>query len=116
MKKILAITAVIGTVAIAAAIYFYNPDQLRPDHPAGKTVYYTRISQTEAKQDQNNRYEYKVTAYSEQGKEKTLSFTTGIKLNQGAIIMLYDAPLRGVTYWQEVKRSEVPVQVGLEEK
>lgn len=87
-----------------------NADQLRPDHPEGKTVYYTVITQ-EGVQDYKGRYDYELPAYDEQGNERTLEFSASKQLRQGAYLKLYHTPLRGVTYWEEVTFDQLPVAV-----
>lgn len=53
-----------------------NPEKLKPDNPAGKTVYYTMITGSGV-QDDNERYDYELAAYNEKGEEKNLSFPLG---------------------------------------
>lgn len=105
---------IIGLVVIilgALFVFFLNPDKIEPDNPTGKTIYYTQISNQEVEVNDDNRYEYVLTCYDENGKDKSLKFTTGKKLREGAYVKLYDAPLRGVTYWEEIADKDFPQQV-----
>lgn len=110
MKKIL---LVLGTVIVFGAcmwMFFFTPEKLTPENPAGKTVYYTKITESGV-QGQNGRYDYKVIAYDEKKKKEELSFSAGKKLREGAYIQLYYTMIRGVTYWEEVSFEELPEAV-----
>lgn len=105
---------IIGLVVLilgALFIFFLNPDKIDPDNPNGKTIYYTVISNQKVELNNDNRYEYVLTCYDKNGDEKSLNFTTGKKLREGAYVKLYDAPLRGVTYWEEIGEKDLPKNV-----
>lgn len=52
---------------------FFTPEKLTPENPAGKTVYYTKITESGV-QGQNGRYDYKVIAYDEKKERRTKFF------------------------------------------
>nr|WP_315024420.1 YxeA family protein [uncultured Aminipila sp.] len=111
MKKFIIIIGLVVLILGALFILFLNPDKIDPDNPSGKTIYYTVISNQKVEVNNDNRYEYVLTCYDEKGKEKSLSFTTGKKLREEAYVKLYDAPLRGVTYWEEIGEKDLPEKV-----
>lgn len=78
-----------------------NPEKLKPDNPAGKTVYYTMITGSGV-QDDNERYDYVLAAFNEKGEEKNLSFPLG---------NLYHTGFRGVTHWEEIDFEGLPEAV-----
>lgn len=107
MKKTMLVLGFIIIAGIGLGIFFYSPEKLTPENPAGKTVYYTMINGPGV-QGENERYDYEMTAYTEEEKEKKLSFSTGKQLREGAYIQLYYTWIRGVTYWEEVTFEELP--------
>ncbi|MHC1723811.1 MAG: YxeA family protein [Aminipila sp.] len=111
MKKLIMIIGLVVIILGALFVFFLNPDKIDPESPTGKTIYYTQISNQEVEVNDNNRYEYVLTCYDEKGKEKSLNFTTGKKLKEGAYVKLYVAPLRGVTYWEETAEKDLPENV-----
>jgi len=105
---------IVGLFFIVIISYFglfFNTDTLIPENPKGKKQYYTQILNNHVKLNDNDRYEYVLETYDVKGKAKELTFTTGKKLKDGAFVELYVAPFRGVTFWQEVDRSELPEKV-----
>lgn len=91
--------AIIGLLVIvlgAFSVFFLDSARLAPDHPKGKTSYYTMIINDEVNIKQNERYEYRLDAYNTKGQVKTLSFTSS---------------KRRVTYFQEVQYNELPNRV-----
>ena len=110
MKKILLILGLIIVLGACLFLFFFTPEKLTPESPAGKTIYYAVINDSGV-QDNNKRYDYEVTAYSKKGKEKKLEFSAGKQLKKGAYVQLYYTLIRGVTYWEEVPYEELPVTV-----
>ncbi|MGN7383048.1 YxeA family protein [Paenibacillus sp. SAFN-117] len=107
MRKIWLVLGLIIVILAGLWMFFFSPEKLTPDHPAGKTVYYTRIT-SPGVQDENERYDYELTAYNEKGKGKNIEFSAGKPLREGAYIRLYYTWIRGVTYWEEVAFEELP--------
>ncbi len=110
MKKILLMLGLVIIIGICLSMFFMNPEKLTPDNPAGKTVYYTMITGSGV-QDDNDRYDYELTAFNEKGEEKKLEFSAGKQLRKGAYIQLYHSRFRGVTHWEEVNFEELPEAV-----
>ena len=54
-------------------MFFFTPEKLTPENPAGKTMYYTKISGSGV-QGENRRYDYEVIAYDEKKAERTKFF------------------------------------------
>lgn len=111
LKKIIIIIGLIIISLVGFVIIFFNPARLTPEDPKGKTMYYTQIKNEEITIDDSKRFEYILDCYDTNGYKKSLTFTSGKKLREDAYIELYVAPLRGVTYWQEVKWDELHVEV-----
>ncbi|MGF6357270.1 uncharacterized protein (TIGR01655 family) [Paenibacillus sp. 4624] len=110
MKKSLSILALVLVILTCLWLIFMDPAKLTPDNPAGKTTYYTVVNQTEVNKDENGRYSYELVGYTDEGKSKTLNFSTGKLLKSGAYLKLYVASIRGVTHWEEVTADELPAQ------
>lgn len=99
-------------IALGAFTFFYfTPEKLTPENPAGKTMYYTVVNNDKVEQDTNKRYDYILTAYDEKGKEKELNFSASKQLREGAYLELYVTTFRGVTYWHEVRYEDLPDKV-----
>lgn len=88
-------------------LIFMDPAKLKPDNPAGKTIYYAVAGPPAADRNGNDRYVYELTGYTDRGKSKKLRFSASKQLRQGAYLMLYATPLRGVTHWEEVTADEL---------
>lgn len=110
MKKILLVLGIVIVIGACLMMFFFSPDKLTPENPAGKTVYYTMITDP-GLQGENGRYYYELTAYNEKGKEKRLDFSAGKQLKEGAYVQLYHTLIRGVTHWEEVTFEELPSAV-----
>lgn len=111
MKKTLLAVLGLGVIIVASLwMFFFTPDKLTPENPAGKTAYYTMITGSGV-QDVNGRFDYELTAYNEKGEEKKLEFSAGKQLREGAYIQLYHTLLRGVTHWEEVSFEKLPKAV-----
>ena len=57
------------------------------------------------------RYEYILTAYNKNGKEKEVKFKTSRELREGAYLELDLMQMRGVVNWREVQENELPEKV-----
>lgn len=110
MKKILLMLGLVIIIGICLWMFFMNPEKLKPNNPAGKTVYYTMITGSGV-QDDNERYDYELAAYNEKGEEKKLEFSAGKQLREGAYIQLYHTGFRGVTHWEEIDFEGLPEAV-----
>ncbi|WP_240419374.1 YxeA family protein [Paenibacillus periandrae] len=110
MKKIWLVLGLLIVIGACLWIFFFTPEKLTPDNPAGKTVFYTIINEPGV-QDENGRYGYELTAYNEKGKEKKLGFSAGKPLRKGAYVQLYNTLIRGVTHWEEITFEELPEAV-----
>ncbi|WP_249685532.1 YxeA family protein, partial [Bacillus velezensis] len=56
-------------------------------------------------------YEYKLTGFDKDGKEKELEFTAQKNLRKEAFLRVYNSDKKGVTAWEEVKKDELPAKV-----
>ncbi|MGG3305792.1 YxeA family protein [Paenibacillus lautus] len=83
--------------------------KLNSDLPMGKETYYTIVDCAPGIGN-NGRYFYVLVSYTNEGKPKSLSFSSSKPLQNGAYLKLYVSMLRGVTYWEEVSAAAVPVQ------
>ncbi|WP_019535552.1 YxeA family protein [Paenibacillus ginsengihumi] len=109
--KIMLIAGLLAAVAIGCIFVLFSPERLTPENPKGKTIYYTVVDDDKAQSGENNRYTYTLECVDGKGKKKTVTFSAGKRLKDGAYLMLYEAPLRGVTFWQEVQHSDLPDKV-----
>ena len=57
------------------------------------------------------RYQYSLTAYDKNGKEKKIEFKTTRELRDGAYLELEVMTTRGVISWKEIKVEELPDEV-----
>ncbi len=113
MKKILfAVIALILAAASAGGLFLSKTD----------TAYrYTQIDNSKKEKIESRGgvidlkggmdYQYTLPSYSEDGKEKDITFGTSRELREGAFIRLTVAALRGVTKWEEVQYDEMPLSV-----
>lgn len=114
MKKLTIICVPLILIIIFIIGFGYmilNPSHLVPDNPKGKTMYYTKIDNSNVTIGSNNRYDYKLDCYTSDGSKKLLNFSTSKQLKDDAYIELYVAFLRGVTYWHEVQYNQLPKAV-----
>ncbi len=82
-----------------------------------KTVYYTKIDNTKIEElsaNEDMRYQYTLTAYNKNGKEKEVQFKTSRELREGAYLELDVMQIRGVVNWREVQQEELPDDVKAE--
>ncbi|WP_459501664.1 YxeA family protein [Bacillus sp. C1] len=56
-------------------------------------------------------YEYKLTGFDKEGKEKELEFTAPKNLRKEAFLRIYYSEKKGVKSWEEVKKDELPAKV-----
>ncbi|MEC2247308.1 YxeA family protein, partial [Bacillus cereus] len=56
-------------------------------------------------------YEYKLTGFDKDGKEKELEFIAQKNLRKEAFLRVYHSDKKGVTAWEEVKKDELPAKV-----
>ena len=79
-----------------------------------KTAYYVQIDNTKIEQvsaSDDMKYEYTLTAYNKNGKEKEVKFKTSRELREGAYLELDVMVTRGVIDWREVQQEELPDKV-----
>ena len=99
------IVAIIVIALIIGAYYFLV---------VHKDQYYTQIDNTkiqEVSSTDDMRYEYILTAYNKNGKEKEVKFKTSRELREGAYLELDLMQTRGVVNWREVQENELPEKV-----
>ncbi|AJQ61645.1 DUF1093 domain-containing protein [Bacillus thuringiensis] len=84
----------------------------------GKDEYYVQITvdgkefDSKASDGQKFKdYEYKLTGFDKDGKEKELEFTAQKNLRKEAFLRVYNSDKKGVTAWEEVKKDELPAKV-----
>ncbi|PFD40048.1 hypothetical protein CN285_15145 [Bacillus cereus] len=56
-------------------------------------------------------YQYKLTGFDKDGKEKELEFTAQKNLRKEAFLRVYHSDKKGVSAWEEVKKDELPAKV-----
>lgn len=109
-KRIIAAALAAALIIIFAGVGF----KLYSD--AGE--YYTQIDNSKIEQLESKggvidftggmSYQYTLTAYDENGKEKTIKFGTEKELKEDAFICLTVKPIQGVVDWKEVLYEELP--------
>ncbi|MEX0414679.1 YxeA family protein [Bacillus sp. C30] len=84
----------------------------------GKDEYYVQITvdgkEYNGKADNGQPYkdyEYKLTGFDKDGKEKELEFIAQKNLRKEAFLRVYHSDKKGVTAWEEVKKEELPAKV-----
>lgn len=65
----------------------------------------------EASGDEDMPYEYRLSAFDENGKEGEVSFKTVRELRDGAFLVCKVLPVRGVISWEEIQTEELPAPV-----
>lgn len=105
-EKLPIIIAVIIVIAlIVGASYFLV---------VHKEQYYTQIDNTKIQEvsgSDDMKYEYTLTTYNKNGKEKEVKFKTSRELREGAYLELDVMQMRGVINWREVQQDELPNDV-----
>ena len=105
-EKLPIIIAVIIVIALMVGAYYFLVIH--------KDLYYTQIDNTkiqEATGSGDMKYEYTLTAYNKNGKEKEIKFKTSRELREGAFLELEVMQIRGVVNWREVQTNELPEDV-----
>ena len=105
-EKIPMIIAVIIVIALMIGTYYFLF--------VHKTVYYTKIDNTKIEElsaNEDMRYQYTLTAYNKNGKEKEVQFKTSRELREGAYLELDVMQMRGVVNWREVQTDDLPDDV-----
>ena len=108
-EKLPIIIAVIIMIALAVGAYYFLV--------VHKEIYYTQIDNTkieEVSATDDMKYEYTLTAYNKNGKEKEVQFKTSRELREGAYLELDVMQIRGVVNWREVQQEELPDDVKAE--
>ena len=102
-EKLPIIIAVIIMIALAVGAYYFLV--------VHKEIYYTQIDNTkieEVSATDDMKYEYTLTAYNKNGKEKEVKFKTSRELREGAYLELDVMQMRGVINWREVQKEDLP--------
>ncbi|HDR8066745.1 YxeA family protein [Bacillus thuringiensis] len=82
----------------------------------GKDEYYVQIT-TDGKEGvsksmddkvMGKEYEYTLSGFDKEGKEKELEFKAQKNLRKEAFIRVYHSEKKGVTAWEEVQEDELP--------
>lgn len=105
-EKVPIIIAVIIVIALAVGAYYFLVIH--------KEIYYTQIDNTKIEgisSTDDMKYQYTLTAYNKNGKEKQVQFKTSRELRQGAYLELDVMQIRGVVKWREVEINELPEDV-----
>ena len=105
-EKIPMIIAVIIVIALAVGAYYFLV--------VHKDLYYTQIDNTKIEEisgSDDMKYQYTLTAYNKNGKEKEVQFKTSRELRENAYLELDIMQMRGVVNWREVQVEELPDDV-----
>ncbi len=105
-EKIPMIIAVIIVIALAVGAYYFLV--------VHKDLYYTQIDNTKIEEisgSDDMKYQYTLTAYNKNGKEKEVQFKTSRELREDAYLELDIMQMRGVVNWREVQVEELPDDV-----
>ena len=105
-EKLPIIIAVIIVIALLVGAYYFLV--------VHKDLYYTQIDNTNVEEvsgTDDMKYQYTLTAYNKNGKEKEVQFKTSRELREGAYLELDIMQMRGVVNWREVQVEELPDDV-----
>ena len=105
-EKIPIIIAVIIVIALMVGAYYFLVIH--------KDQYYTQIDNTKIEEVSGSgdmKYQYTLTAYNKNGKEKEIKFKTSRELREDAYLELEVMQIRGVVNWREVQQDELPEDV-----
>ena len=105
-EKIPMIIAVIIVITLAVGAYYFLV--------VHKDLYYTQIDNTKIEEisgSDDMKYQYTLTAYNKNGKEKEVQFKTSRELRENAYLELDIMQMRGVVNWREVQQNELPEDV-----
>ena len=105
-EKLPIIIAVIIVIALIVGAYYFLV--------VHKDQYYTQIDNTKIEEvsgSDDMKYEYTLTAYNKNGKEKEVKFKASRELREGAYLELDIMQMRGVVDWREVQTEGLPEDV-----
>ena len=105
-EKIPMIIAVIIVIALAVGAYYFLV--------VHKDQYYTQIDNTKIEElsgSDDMKYQYTLTAYNKNGKEKEIQFKTSRELREGPYLELDVMQMRGVVNWREIEQNNLPDDV-----
>ncbi len=105
-EKLPIIITVIIVIALLVGAYYFLV--------VHKDLYYTQIDNTKIEEisgTDDMKYQYTLTAYNKNGKEKEIQFKTSRELREGAYLELDIMQMRGVINWREVQIEELPDDV-----
>ena len=105
-EKLPIIIAVIIVIALLVGAYYFLV--------LHKDLYYTQIDNTKIEEisgTDDMKYQYTLTAYNKNGKEKEVQFKTSRELREGAYLELDVMQIRGVINWREVQIEDLPDDV-----
>ena len=105
-EKLPIIIAVIIVIALLVGAYYFLV--------LHKDLYYTQIDNTKIEEisgTDDMKYQYTLTAYNKNGKEKEVQFKTSRELREDAYLELDIMQMRGVVNWREVQVEELPDDV-----
>ena len=105
-EKLPIIIAVIIIILLIASAYYFLVIHKEP--------YYTQIDNTKIEEvsgTDDMKYQYTLTAYNKNGKEKEIQFKTSRELREGAYLELEFMQMRGVVNWREVQEDDLPKDV-----
>ena len=105
-EKLPIIIAVIIVIALMVGAYYFLV--------VHKDLYYTQIDNTKIEEisgSDDMKYQYTLTAYNKNGKEKEVQFKTSRELREDAYLELDIMQMRGVVNWREVQQNELPEDV-----
>ena len=108
-EKLPIIVAVIIMIALMIGAYYFLV--------VHKEQYYTQIDNTKMEEvsgTDDMKYQYTLTAYNKNGKEKEVQFKTSRELREDAYLELEVMSIRGVIDWKEVQAEELPEAVKTE--
>lgn len=100
---------ILGTIvflALCGGAYYFLVYQ--------SSEYYTQIDNTKVESISSSggmNYEYTLTCYDKNGKEKEIKFKTSRELREDAYLELTYMMTRGVSNWKEVQYDNLPEKV-----
>ena len=108
-EKIPMIIAVIIVIALIIGAFYFLVIH--------KELYYTQVDNTKLEQISSTddmKYQYRLIAYTKNGKKKDIEFKTSRELREDAYLKLEVMLVRGVINWKEVQEDELPDKVKFE--
>ena len=105
-EKLPIMIAVIIVIALLVGAYYFLV--------VHKDQYYTQIDNMKMEEisgTDDMKYQYTLTAYNKNGKEKEVQFKTSRELREGAYLELEVMQFRGVYGWKEVQIDDLPEDV-----